>query len=80
MSIREKLLMKKIVKREKMKKELTQKKGKGKQTAPQPPTTKQANGNAKKQKPPPKRPVVDEEGMFWNQFKIKKIKINIYIT
>lgn len=59
--------MKKIVKREKMKKELTQKKGKGKQTAAAPaaaPATKQANGNARK--PPPKRPVVDAEGMCCN--------------
>lgn len=55
--------MKKIVKREKMKKELTQKKGKGKQTAAAP-ATKQANGNARK--PPPKRPVVDAEGMCCN--------------
>lgn len=66
MSIREKLLMKKIVKREKMKKELTQKKGKGKQIEPAPPVAKHVNGNAKKQKQkaPPKRPVQDEEGMF----------------
>lgn len=56
--------MKKIVKREKMKKELSQKKGK--QIEPAPPVAKHVNGNAKKQKQkaPPKRPVEDEEGMF----------------
>ncbi|XP_032596000.1 probable ATP-dependent RNA helicase pitchoune isoform X1 [Drosophila grimshawi] len=63
MSIREKLLMKKIVKREKMKKELSQKKGKGKYTAPQPEPPRKAGQskgmNPKKQ--PAKRPVLDEE-------------------
>ncbi|SPP80279.1 probable ATP-dependent RNA helicase pitchoune [Drosophila guanche] len=64
MSIREKLLMKKIVKREKMKKELSQKKGKNKQ---QPPVAAQAppqqNGKKvnKKQQKPKKGPVAMEE-------------------
>ncbi|KRG02044.1 probable ATP-dependent RNA helicase pitchoune isoform X3 [Drosophila mojavensis] len=57
MSIREKLLMKKIVKREKMKKELSQKKGKANQAAPEPPVEKAAKNKPKKQK----RPVEPEE-------------------
>ncbi|KAH8382558.1 hypothetical protein KR009_004107 [Drosophila setifemur] len=57
MSIREKLLMKKIVKREKMKKELSQKKGKGKNQVPEP-TQQKANKPSKKQI---KKPVVEED-------------------
>ncbi|KAH8346453.1 hypothetical protein KR084_000721 [Drosophila pseudotakahashii] len=61
MSIREKLLMKKIVKREKMKKELSQKKGK---KQPQVPELNKQNGNKpsnKAQKPNKKRAVEDED-------------------
>ncbi|KRF83246.1 probable ATP-dependent RNA helicase pitchoune isoform X2 [Drosophila virilis] len=59
MSIREKLLMKKIVKREKMKKELSQKKGKGKQAVPEPPAAKSGKTQPKKQK----RPVEAEDDL-----------------
>jgi len=55
--------MKKIVKREKMKKELSQKKGKAKQAAPEPTTIKQSNGKPNK-KPQKKRPVDDDEGVY----------------
>ncbi|XP_064553319.1 probable ATP-dependent RNA helicase pitchoune isoform X2 [Drosophila montana] len=59
MSIREKLLMKKIVKREKMKKELSQKKGKAKQALPEPPVVKSGKNQQKKQK----RPVEAEDDL-----------------
>lgn len=59
MSIREKLLMKKIVKREKMKKELSQKKGKAKQAVPEPPAAKSGKNQPKKQKRP-----VEVEGVW----------------
>ncbi|XP_016961335.1 probable ATP-dependent RNA helicase pitchoune [Drosophila biarmipes] len=60
MSIREKLLMKKIVKREKMKKELSQKKGK--KQPPVPETPKQ-NGNKLSKKPqkPSKKHVEEDD-------------------
>ncbi|ALC47404.1 pit [Drosophila busckii] len=66
MSIREKLLMKKIVKREKMKKELSQKKGKAKAPAPEP-VKKQQNGKGKAKKQA-KRPVEDEEDELDDDF------------
>ncbi|KAI8045203.1 probable ATP-dependent RNA helicase pitchoune [Drosophila gunungcola] len=60
MSIREKLLMKKIVKREKMKKELTQKKAKNKPQTQEPP---KQNGNkpSQKQQKHSKKRVQEEE-------------------
>ncbi|KAH8312072.1 hypothetical protein KR044_009248 [Drosophila immigrans] len=61
MSIREKLLMKKIVKREKMKKELSQKKGKGKPPVPEAPAIKQGKGKPNKQKPQKKRAVEEDD-------------------
>ncbi|KAH8381711.1 hypothetical protein KR093_011138 [Drosophila rubida] len=67
MSIREKLLMKKIVKREKKKKELSQKKGKGKPLAPEPPAIKQGKGKPNKKKPQ-KRPVEDDEDDLEDDF------------
>ncbi|KAH8243305.1 hypothetical protein KR032_006416 [Drosophila birchii] len=61
MSIREKLLMKKIVKREKMKKELSQKKGKSKPQVPEPPPQKNGKGGKKQQKPGKQRAVQEED-------------------
>ncbi|XP_017104777.2 probable ATP-dependent RNA helicase pitchoune [Drosophila bipectinata] len=62
MSIREKLLMKKIVKREKMKKELSQKKAKAKNPEPQPPQQQKKNKPSKKQgKQQPKKPVDEDD-------------------
>ncbi|XP_037730089.1 probable ATP-dependent RNA helicase pitchoune [Drosophila subpulchrella] len=60
MSIREKLLMKKIVKREKMKKELSQKKGKKQPQVEEPP---KQNGNKPSKKPqkPSKKHVAEDE-------------------
>ncbi|XP_017007653.2 probable ATP-dependent RNA helicase pitchoune [Drosophila takahashii] len=60
MSIREKLLMKKIVKREKMKKELSQKKGK-KQPQVEEPTKQNGNKPSKKSQKPSKKRAVEEE-------------------
>ncbi|XP_034115378.1 probable ATP-dependent RNA helicase pitchoune [Drosophila albomicans] len=68
MSIREKLLMKKIVKREKMKKELSQKKGKSKQLAPEPPAIKQGKGKPNKQKPQKKRAVEEDDDDLEDDF------------
>ncbi|KAH8398634.1 hypothetical protein KR215_003705 [Drosophila sulfurigaster] len=68
MSIREKLLMKKIVKREKMKKELSQKKGKSKPLAPEPPAIKQGKGKPNKQKPQKKRAVEEDDDDLEDDF------------
>ncbi|XP_032585543.1 probable ATP-dependent RNA helicase pitchoune isoform X4 [Drosophila mojavensis] len=76
MSIREKLLMKKIVKREKMKKELSQKKGKANQAAPEPPVEKAAKNKPKKQKRPvePEEDDLEDDSLQQPQSKGKKRK------
>ncbi|EDW67321.1 probable ATP-dependent RNA helicase pitchoune isoform X1 [Drosophila virilis] len=71
MSIREKLLMKKIVKREKMKKELSQKKGKGKQAVPEPPAAKSGKTQPKKQKRPVEAEADDLDDDFQEQPQVK---------
>jgi len=65
MSIREKLLMKKIVKREKMKKELSQKKGNKNAQKQEPP---KQNGNKPSKKPEKlsKKHVAKDEGTIKN--------------
>ncbi|XP_017023638.3 probable ATP-dependent RNA helicase pitchoune [Drosophila kikkawai] len=68
MSIREKLLMKKIVKREKMKKELSQKKGKGKPQVAEPPQQKNNKAGKKQQKPSKKRVEQEENNDLEEDF------------
>ncbi|KAH8284380.1 hypothetical protein KR018_010670 [Drosophila ironensis] len=63
MSIREKLLMKKIVKREKMKKELSQKKGKANNPAPEAPQQQKSGPNKKPQKQAKKHVPDDEDDL-----------------
>ncbi|XP_017073623.2 probable ATP-dependent RNA helicase pitchoune [Drosophila eugracilis] len=61
MSIREKLLMKKIVKREKMKKELSQKKGKNKPQVQEPPKQNGIKPSKKQHKPIKKHVEADDD-------------------
>ncbi|KAH8340710.1 hypothetical protein KR059_004964 [Drosophila kikkawai] len=77
MSIREKLLMKKIVKREKMKKELSQKKGKGKPQVAEPPQQKNNKAGKKQQKPSKKR-VEQEESKTGNIWMLKAYESDIF--
>ncbi|KAM8706570.1 hypothetical protein ACLKA7_010779 [Drosophila subpalustris] len=51
-----------------MKKELSQKKGKGKQAAPEPPAVKQGKGKPSMQKPQKKQPVEDDEDDLEDDF------------
>ncbi|KAL7730372.1 hypothetical protein ACLKA6_016608 [Drosophila palustris] len=51
-----------------MKKELSQKKGKGKQAAPEPPVVKQGKGKPSMQKPQKKQPVEDDEDDLEDDF------------
>ncbi|XP_017124133.1 probable ATP-dependent RNA helicase pitchoune [Drosophila elegans] len=68
MSIREKLLMKKIVKREKMKKELTQKKAKNKPQTQEPPKQNGNKPNQKQQKHNKKRVQEEEDDDLESDF------------
>lgn len=60
--------MKKIVKREKMKKELSQKKGKAKNPEPQPPQQQKKTQPSKKQGKQPKKPVEEEDDDLEDDF------------